>query len=328
MTTIMRAVSLGAGMIGLLASAMMTSLASAQSFPDHPIRVVIPYAPGGGTDIIFRTIAPEAGARLGQTIVVDNRPGGSSIIGTSLVSRAPADGYTLLATDSAILINPGLFKDKLTFDTQASLTAVTMMATSPALLVVFPKVPAKTLDELIALAKSKPGTLNYASGGVGAATHLAGELMNLAAGIEIKHIPYKGTGPALTAVLSGEVDMGFLGISSARQYVESGALRAIALTGHERNPSMPDVPTFADSKLNVDGNSYWGIYAPAGVPKPIIDQLNAAFAEALHTPEIQKRLAELGYIPIANSPEDATAQMHAMIAQWTSVVDKAKIQME
>jgi tripartite-type tricarboxylate transporter receptor subunit TctC len=307
---------------------MMTSLAPAQTFPDHPIRVVVPYPPGGGTDIIFRTIAPEASARLGQSIVVDNRPGGSSIIGTNLVSRAPADGYTLLATDSAILINPGLFKDKLTYDTLASLTAVTMMATSPALLVVFPKVPANNLDELIALAKSKPGALNYASGGVGAATHLAGELMNLAAGIDVKHIPYKGTGPALSAVLSGEVDMGFLGISSARQYVETGALRAIALTGHERNSSMPDLPTFAESKLDVDANSYWGIYAPAGVPKTIVDQLNGAFAQALHTPENRKRLAELGYIPIANSPDQATAQMRAMIEQWTTVVDKARIRME
>ena len=324
----MRATSLGAKVIGVLALAVTTNLASAQSFPDHPIRVLIPYAPGGGTDIIFRTISPDASAKLGQSIVVDNHPGGSTIIGTGLVSRAPADGYTLLATDSAILINPGLFKAQLTYDTLASLTGVTMMATSPALLVVNPKVPARNLDELIALAKSKPGTLNYASGGVGTATHLAGELMKLAAGIDVKHIPYRGTGPALTAVLSGEVDMGFLGISSARQYVETGALRAIALTGHERNPGMPDLPTFAESKLNVDANSYWGIYAPAGVPKPIIDQLNRAFAQALHRPENQKRLAELGYIPIANSPEEHSAQFRAMVEQWMTVVEKAKIQME
>lgn len=324
----MRATSLSTKVIGVLALTMMTNLASAQSFPDHPIRVLIPYAPGGGTDIIFRAISPDASGKLGQSIVVDNHPGGSTIIGTGLVSRAPADGYTLLATDSAILINPGLFKAQLTYDTLASLTGVTMMATSPALLVVNPKVPARNLDELIALAKSKPGVLNYASGGVGAATHLAGELFKLAAGIDVKHIPYKGTSPALAAVLSGEVDMGFLGISSARQYVETGALRAIALTGHERNPGMPDLPTFAESKLNVDANSYWGIYAPAGVPKPVIDQLNRAFAQALHKPENQKRLAELGYIPIANSPEQHTAQLRAMVEQWTTVVEKAKIQME
>jgi tripartite-type tricarboxylate transporter receptor subunit TctC len=303
----MTVTSLGAKSLCLIAMAMVGSLASAQSFPDHPIRVVIPYAPGGGTDIIFRTISPNASDTLGQSIVVDNHPGGSTIIGTGLVSRAPADGYTLLATDSAILINPGLFKAQLTYDTLQSLTGVTMMATSPALLVVNPNVPAKNLGELIALAKSQPGKLNYASGGVGTAPHLAGELMKLAAGIDVKHIPYKGTGPALTAVLSGEVDMGFLGISSARQYVESGQLRAIALTGHERNP---------------------GIYAPAGVPKPIIDQLNRAFAKALHKPETEKRLAELGYIPIANSPEDHTAQLRAMVGQWTTVVDKAKIQVQ
>jgi tripartite-type tricarboxylate transporter receptor subunit TctC len=324
----MTVTSLGAKSLCLIAMAMVSSLASAQSFPDHPIRVVIPYAPGGGTDIIFRTIAPDASDTLGQSIVVDNHPGGSTIIGTGLVSRAPADGYTLLATDSAILINPGLFKAQLTYDTLESLTGVTMMATSPALLVVNPKVPAKNLEELIALAKSQPGKLNYASGGVGTAPHLAGELMKLAAGIDVKHIPYKGTGPALTAVISGEVDMGFLGISSARQYVESGQLRAIALTGHERNPGMPDVPTFAESKLDVDANSYWGIYAPAGVPKPIIDQLNRAFAKALHKPKTEKRLAELGYIPIANSPEDHTAQLRAMVGQWTTVVDKAKIQVQ
>jgi tripartite-type tricarboxylate transporter receptor subunit TctC len=324
----MKPTSLVARGLCVIAMALASSLVSAQSFPDHPIRVLIPYAPGGGTDIIFRTISPDAAATLGQSIIVDNHPGGSTIIGTGLVARAPADGYTLLATDSAILINPGLFKAQLTYDTLESLTGVTMMATSPALLVVNPKVPAKNLEELIALAKSKPGKLNYASGGVGTAPHLAGELMKLAAGIDVQHIPYKGTGPALAAVLGGEVDMGFLGISSARQYVESGALRAIALTGREHNPSMPDLPTFADSKLDVDANSYWGIYAPAGVPKPIVEQLNRAFAKALHNPENLKRLAELGYIPIANSPEDHTTQLRAMVVQWTTVVDKAKIQVQ
>jgi tripartite-type tricarboxylate transporter receptor subunit TctC len=178
------------------------------------------------------------------------------------------------------------------------------------------------------LAKSKPGVLNYASGGVGTAPHLTAELMKLAAGIDIKHIPYKGTGPALTAVLGGQVDMAFLGISTAGPYVASGQLRAIALTGEQRNPNMPDVPTFAESKLEVNGSSYWGIYAPAAVPKPIIDQLNRAFSQALHKPENEKRLAELGYTPIANSAEDHTAQFRTMVDQWTTVIDKAKVQVE
>jgi tripartite-type tricarboxylate transporter receptor subunit TctC len=243
-----------------------TNVASAQNYPDHPIRVIIPYPPGGGTDIAFRIIAPQAGDILNQTIIVDNRPGASSMIGTGAVSRATPDGYTLLASDSAFVINPGLFKDRLPYDTLKEFRGVTMMATSPALLVVNPSLPVKTLAELIALAKSKPGKLNYGSGGVGAAPHLAGELLKLAAGIDLTHIPYKGTAPALTAVLSGEVDMAFVGISSAAPYIAVGQLRAIALTEAKRQPSLPDVPTFAESHLDLDGNSYWGIYAPSAFP--------------------------------------------------------------
>jgi tripartite-type tricarboxylate transporter receptor subunit TctC len=305
----MRITALGTKSLCFLAMIMMGGLASAQNYPD-------------------RMISPDASAVLGQPIVVDNRPGGSTMIGTGVVSRAATDGYTLLATDSAILINPGLFKAQLPYDTLKDLKGVTMMATAPALLVVNPSVPAKDLAELIALAKSKPGVLNYASGGVGTAPHLTAELMKLAASIDIKHIPYKGTGPALTAVLGGQVDMAFLGISTAGPYVASGQLRAIALTGEQRNPNMPDVPTFAESKLEVNGSSYWGIYAPAAVPKPIIDQLNRAFSQALHKPENEKRLAELGYAPIANSAEDHTAQFRTMVDQWTTVIDKAKVQVE
>jgi len=312
----------------VIATLMTASPALAQSYPDHSIRVVIPYAPGGGTDIVFRLLSPDASALLGQSIVVDNHPGGSSMIGSAVVSRAAPDGYTLLATDSALLINPGIFKAQMTFDTLKDLQAVIMLATAPALLVVNPSVPAKNLAELIALAKSKPGALNYASGGVGSAPHLAAELLKQAAGIDIAHIPYKGTGPALQAILGGQVDLAFLGISSAGAYVASGQLHAIAVTGDQRNPSLPDVPTFAENKLDVNGNSYWGIYAPTGVPKPIVDQLNSAFSKALHRPENEKRLAELGYAPLTSSPEQSTAQFRAMVQQWTEVVDKAKIKVE
>jgi tripartite-type tricarboxylate transporter receptor subunit TctC len=307
---------------------MTASFASAQNYPDHPIRIVIPYAPGGGTDIILRMIAPDASTTIGQSIIVDNRPGASTMIGTGTVTRAPADGYTLLATDSAVLINPGLFKTQLPYDTLKQLKGVTMMATSPALLVVNPSVPAKNLADLIALAKSKPGELNYGSGGVGTAPHLAAELMKLAAGIDIRHIPYKGTSQALTAVLAGQVDMAFVGISSAAPYIASGQLRAIALTGQKRNPSLPEVPTFVEAKLDVDGSSYWGIYAPTGVPEPIVARLNRAFTQALQTPDNVKKLAELGYESIANSPEEHTAELHVMVEQWTTVVDKAGIKVE
>jgi tripartite-type tricarboxylate transporter receptor subunit TctC len=312
----------------IAAIALATSAASAQTFPDRPIHVIVPYPPGGGTDIAFRMIAPQAGNILNQTIIVDNRPGASSMIGTGSVSRATADGNTLLASDSAFVINPGLFKDKLPYDTLKDFKGVTMMATSPALLVVNPNLPVKTLAELIALAKSKPGKLNFSSGGVGAAPHLAAELLKLAAGIDLTHVPYKGTAPALAAVLSDEVDMGFVGISSAASYIAAGQLRPIAVTGTKRQPALPDVPTFAESRLDVDGSSYWGIYAPAGVPDKIVDQLNRAFTLALHDPDNEKKLATLGFTAIANSPREADAEWHALVRQWTEVIDKANIKVE
>jgi tripartite-type tricarboxylate transporter receptor subunit TctC len=308
--------------------AVSANAASAGNYPDHPIHVVIPYPPGGGTDIAFRIIAAKAGELLNETIIVDNRPGASSMIGTGTVSRATPDGYTLLASDSAFVINPGLLKDKLPYDTLKEFKGITMMATSPALLVVNPALPAKTLTELIALAKSKPGKLNFSSGGVGAAPHLAAELLKLSAGINLTHIPYKGTAPALSAVLSDEVDMGFVGISSAVAYIAAGQLRAIAVTGAQRQPSLPDVPTFAENHLDVDGSSYWGIYAPMGVPDPIVDQLNRAFTQSLRDPDNEKKLANLGFSPIANSPQEADAQWHALVEQWTTVIDKASIKVE
>ncbi len=315
-------------LVHVVVIAIMTNAASAGNYPDHPIHVVIPYPPGGGTDIAFRIIAAQAGLLLKETIIVDNRPGASSMIGTGTVGRATPDGYTLLASDSAFVINPGLLKDKLPYDTLKEFKGVTMMATSPALLVVNPNLPVKTLAELIALAKSKPGKLNYSSGGVGSAPHLAAELFKLAAGIDLTHIPYKGTAPALSAVLSDEVDMGFVGISSAAPYIASGQLRAIAVTGAKRQPALPDVPTFAEDRLNVDGNSYWGIYAPMGVPDSIVEQLNRAFTQSLHDPENEKKLANLGFSPIANSPREADAQWHALVQQWTTVIDKASIKVE
>jgi tripartite-type tricarboxylate transporter receptor subunit TctC len=306
----------------------ITHVASAQNYPDHPVHVIIPYAPGGGTDIAFRIIAPKAGDILNQPIVVENRPGASTMIGTEDVARANPDGYTLLASDSAFMINPGLFKEKLPYNTLKEFRGVTMMATSPALLVTNPNLPAKTLDELISLAKSKPGKLNYGSGGVGTGPHLAGELLKLAAGINMTHIPYRGTGPALSAVLSDEVDMAFVGISSAAPYIASGQLRAIALTGAQRQPTLPDVPTFAEHHLSVDGNSYWGIYAPKDVPDQIVDQLNRAFTQSLHDPENVKKLKVLGFLPIANSPPEDDTQWHALVQQWMTVIDKAGIKVE
>ena len=318
-------------LIGLAAAVPLVALcaaspASAQEFPSKPIRIVIPYGPGGGTDNLTRLLVPALSEALGQKIVVENRPGAATVIGSDIVAKAPADGYTLLATDTAIVINPALLRTKLPFDTLKAFTGVTMMATAPVLLVTHPSVPAKDLKELLALARGKPGALNYASGGNGTSTHLAAELMKQAAGVFITHIPYKGTGPAMNDLLGGQVQMQFAGISSAKQHVASGRLRAIALTGDGRNPAMPDVPTFAEMGVpGVDANSWWGVYAPAGTPPAVLAKLNAAFVKALKTPAIAQRAAALGYLPIANSPAAHTAQMKQMVGSWTKVVDKAGI---
>lgn len=316
-----------AAMTVLLAGAF--GLAGAQTFPDKPVRVVVPYAPGGGTDNLVRVIAPTVGAALGQQLIIENRPGGASLIGTELVAKAAPDGYTLLATDLAFLVNPGLFKAKMPFDTLKSFSGVTMLATAPVILVVHPSVRASNLAELLALARAKPGSLDYASGGYGASTHLAGELMKLAAKVFIVHIPYKGTGPAMADLLAGQVHMQFAGISSARSHVEAGKLRAIAVTGKQRNPAMPRVPTFEESGLSgVDADTYWGLYSPAGVPPAVLAALNKAFVAAVRSPAHAERLAGLGFIPIGNSVQEHTQQMRAMIARWTDVIQKAGIKTE
>ncbi len=312
-----------------LVLAGLPAMASAQSFPDRPVKIVIPYAPGGGTDNLIRTIAPTISASLGQQLVIENRPGGNSIIGTELVAKAPPDGYTLMATDTAVLVNPGLFRAKMPFDTAKAFSGVTMMAYAPVLLVVHPSVPANTLPELLALARAKPGSLNYASGGSGTSTHLAAELMKLAANVDITHIPYKGTGPAMTDLLGGQVHMQFAGISSARTHVEAGKLRALAVTNVTRNPAMPSVPTFEEFGLkNVDADSYWGVYAPAGTPPAVLAILNKHFVNAVRSPVHAERLASLGYLPLANTYQEHTQQMQSMIARWTEVIDRLKIKAE
>lgn len=311
-----------------LAALGLGSNAHAQTFPTKPIRLVVPFAPGGGTDNLMRIVVPEVSASLGQQINIDNKPGGGSVGGTDIVAKAPADGYTILASDSAFVTNPGLMKN-LPYQTLRDFTGITMMARAPVILVVHPSVPAKTIGELVALAKAKPGTLNYASGGNGSSTHLAGELLKQVAGIDIVHVPYKGSGPAMNDLIAGQVQMSFSGISSARQYIESGQLRVLALTGDKRNPALPNVPTFDESGLRgVDAETYWGLYAPAATPADVVKILNQHFTKALKSPQLAQRLADLGYETIANAPEAHTPQVKQMIAGWIAIIEKAGIKIE
>jgi tripartite-type tricarboxylate transporter receptor subunit TctC len=309
--------------LALVPAAVGTALA--QGFPSKSIRVVVPYAPGGGTDNLIRIVAPTLSASLGQQIVIDNRPGAAGVIGTEIMARAQPDGHTILVTDSAFLVNPGL-QPNMPFDTLKSFRGIAMMASAPVILVAHPSVSARSIQELVTLAKAKPGSLNYASGGNGASTHLAGELLKIAAGIDLVHIPYKGTAPAMNDLLAGQVAMQFAGISSARQHIDAGKLVALAVTGERRNPAVPAVPTFIESGIRgVDADTYWGAYAPAGTSDEIVGILNRHLVRALRAPEHRQRLIDLGFEAIANAPAAHDTQMRAMIASWAELVRKANI---
>jgi tripartite-type tricarboxylate transporter receptor subunit TctC len=304
------------------------SVALAQNFPARSIRILIPYPPAGGVDSLVRSLSPTVASTMGQQLIIDTRPGGSSIIGTDIVAKSNPDGYTVLVSDSAFLINPALFK-KLPYDTLKDFTGVSMLAYAPVIFVVHPSVPVKSVKELLALARSKPGSLVYASGGNGTSTHIAGELMKYVAKVDITHVPYKGSAPAMTDLVGGQVHMQFAGISSARPYIDAGRLRALAVTGTQRNAATPTVPTFDEAGLpGVDVVSYWGLYAPAGTPPDVINTINQHFVRALRVPANIERLSSLGYLPLGNTPQEHNAQIRAMVAQWIDVMQKTNIRIE
>jgi tripartite-type tricarboxylate transporter receptor subunit TctC len=318
-------VGLATSVAGLLAYA---TACMAQTYPAKSIRIIVPFAPGGGTDILTRTIAPKLSEMLGQQLVIDNRAGGGSTIGSELVSKAAADGYTLLMVDTSFTTNPSLYS-KLPYDSARDFAPVSLMASAPVILIVHPSVPVRTVREFVALAKAKPGQLNFASGGPGSSTHLGGELLKLVAGIDLVHIPYKGTGPAVADVLGGQVVMMFAGISSVKQHVAVGRLRAIAVTGDKRSPAMPAVPTFIESGLKgVDSGTYWGCLAPAATPKDVINKVSASMATVLKLPEIQPRLVDLGFDPIGGTPEQFAANIKSETEKWARVIRNARVKLD
>jgi tripartite-type tricarboxylate transporter receptor subunit TctC len=292
----------------------------AQAWPARSIRIVVPVPPGGGTDMISRLLQPQLQARLGQNIVIENRPGGGSTIGTSLVANSAPDGYNLLAIDSAIAVNPFLYT-RLPFDTQRDLQPVSLLATAPVILVTHPSFAPKTLADVLAYIRANPGKVNFASGGNGASTHLSGEMLRMVANVDIVHVPFAGTGPGVTAVLSGTVQMMFAGISSTRQHVETGRLNAIAVTGAARSPALPNVPTFAESGLpGMSAETIWGFWAPTGTPPEIGERLAREVKEILAIPEIRARAIDLGFVPEGSTPAEFRERFARELATWGPIV--------
>ncbi|MGZ5091628.1 MAG: tripartite tricarboxylate transporter substrate binding protein [Burkholderiales bacterium] len=301
----------------------------AQTYPTKPIRMVVGFPAGGPTDIVSRTIAPRMSEPLGQQVLVDNRGGAGGVIATEQVAKAAPDGYTLLmGTIGGIAVAMSLMPNR-GYDSLRDLAPVTQAVTVTNLLVVHPSVPAKNVKELLAIARSKPGRLNYASSGNGTVTHLAGELFKLMGKVDITHVPFKGGAPALTALISGEVDLSYENSLVVTPHVKAGKVKALAVTGTKRSKLMPELPTISESGLpGYNASGWYGLFVPAATPKPIIARLNVEAVKALRTPDVVKTLSSQGAEPVANTPEEFGAFVRAEIDKWANLVKVAKMKMD
>ena len=306
--------------LAVLAFGIAASAACAQGYPTKTVKLVVPYPPGGPTDIVARVVAQKLSEQTGQQFIVDNRGGAGGNIGAEAVARAPADGYTLVVATTAHAINRSLFKN-LSYDIKKDFVAVSQLTAGPLVIVANPSLPAKDVKELIALAKSKPGELAFASSGPGQSTHLAAELFDTMAGIKMTHVPYKGSAPALTDVMGGQVALFFDTMLSAMPHVRAGKLRALAVTSATRSPAAPDIPTVAESGLpGYEAIAWNGILAPAGTPKEVVAKLNAELKKALELPEIKERFAAQGFAAAWSPPDKYAAFLDAEVDKWAKVV--------
>ena len=310
--------------IGLFAA----GAALAQGFPTRSIRLVVGYPPGGLTDGVARTLAPGLSESLGQQVFVDNRGGGGSTIGTDIVAKAAPDGHTLLVADQALITNPSLYA-KLPFDTLKDFQPVLLVGAASLVIVVHPSLPVRSVKELVALAKSHPGDINYASGGNGTATHLAGELFKQVAGVQMVHIPYKGAGLAIIDLLGGHVSLMFSSVGAAAPHANAGKIKALAVTGESRIQVLPGVPTLAEAgypAASVVG--YWGVLAPAGIPRDVLDKLSSAIAAVVKHPEVRQRLLDQGVDPTGSGPAEYDRIIRAEIGRWAKVIRQAGIKVD
>jgi tripartite-type tricarboxylate transporter receptor subunit TctC len=298
---------------------------AAAEYPDHPVRLIIPFPPGGSNDVVGRLVAKQLSVKLGQQVFVDNRGGAGGVLGTEAAAVAPPDGYTLLIISLAHAVNPSLYP-KLSYDPIKSFAPISILATGPNVLVVNPELPVKSVKELLALAKQKPGEIDYASAGVGSFQHLGGELFKLTAGVNLQHVPYKGGGPAKQDVIAGHVKVMFSSLVQTTPFIKSGALRALGTGGAKRNPVLPDVPTIAEAGVpGYVSDNWWGIMAPAGTPQPIVDKIYAAAQEALKAPELQEAFAREGAASVTMSTAEFQKYIENEITKWARVVKEGNI---
>ena len=313
-------------LIALVLCSIFVSAAGAQeAYPSRPVKFILPFPPGGGTDILGRVIAEQLSANLGQPVVTENRGGAGGNVGAEAAAHSAPDGYTIVLVAPSLAISPSLYS-KLNYDPVKDLTPISLVATVPNVMITNPSVEAKNLQEFIELARSRPGAMNYGSGGAGTSNHLAGELFNIVTGTKLVHVPYKGVNLAMQGVLAGEIQLVFIGIPAALPHIKAGKLRALALVAPQRSPALPEVPTVAEAGLkDFEVTTWYGILAPAGTPRPIVSRLNAELVKIMHTPDVKERLAGMATDPLTSTPEEFAAYLKQEIAKWGDVVRKSNL---
>jgi tripartite-type tricarboxylate transporter receptor subunit TctC len=317
-----------ARVIGCCAAVLFSGAVLAQAYPAHTVRIIVPFAPGGPTDVMARILAQKLSENLGQPFVVENRAGAGGNIGMSVAAKSAADGYTLLMVSSSFVVNPGLYSN-VPYDAYKDFAPITLAAASPNLIVVHPSVPVKTIQELVALVKANPGKYSYAQPGIGTTPHLSGELFRLSSGLDMVNAPFNGAGPAITSVLAGHTPVAVTALPPAMAHVKGGALRALAITSARRNPELPEVPTMAESGISgQEAETMQGLLAPAGTPREIVERVQREIAKIVALPDIKEKLAAMGFDPIANTPEQFGAYIHTEITRWGKVVREANIRVE
>ena len=307
-------------MLVLAAALPLSVSAAADSFPLKPIRLISPFDPGGGNDTISRALAQAMGNGIGQTVFVENRPGANTIIGMEILAKSPADGHSVIMTSSSLALNAALYP-KLPYDSAKAFAPVALVASSPLIVVVHPSLPAKTIRDLIAIAKAKPGELFYPVSGVGNISHLAGELFNLLAGVKLVSVPYKGSAAGLNDLLGGRLFVGFNSALATMPHVKSGRLRALATTASSRSPGMPNLPTVAEAGVRgYEAATWYGVLAPAGTPEPVVQRLSMEIGRGLNSPDVKSTLLAQGLDVIGSTPEQFAAYINTEMVKWAKVV--------